>query len=202
MVRTGSHRLYTTTVPQIRQLPIGIVLDQKMKQFKNAVPLMVNLKNEAIRERHWTALMQQTGQTFDMHPERFTLANMFAMELHKYQEIAIDIVTNAVKELAIERGVQEVAQTWSTMAFGVHRHFKGAEERGYTLAAVDEIMQVLEDNFVTMQSMAASKYVQQCSACYRSCTDRLPIASRPADSSAPSCPSCRSGSTRWPPPPR
>lgn len=128
-----------------------------MKQFKNTVPLMVSLKNEAVRERHWTALMAQTGQPFDMHPERFTLANMFAMELHKYQEIAVGIVTNAVKELAIERGVQEVAQTWSTMAFGVHRHFKGAEERGYTLAAVDEIQQVLEDNFVTIQSMAASK---------------------------------------------
>lgn len=55
-----------------------------MKQFKNAVPLMVNLKNEALRERHWKTLMEKTGQYFDMHPDRFTLENMFAMELHKY----------------------------------------------------------------------------------------------------------------------
>lgn len=46
---------------------------------------MVNLKNEAMRERHWNRLMEKTGQVFDMHPDRFTLANMFAMELHKYQ---------------------------------------------------------------------------------------------------------------------
>lgn len=73
------------TSVQIRTLPIGVVLDQKMKQFKNAVPLMVNLKHEAMRDRHWNRLMEQTGQVFDMHPDRFTLANMFAMELHKYQ---------------------------------------------------------------------------------------------------------------------
>lgn len=48
---------------------------------------MVNLKNEAMRDRHWNRLMDKTGQVFDMHPDRFTLANMFAMELHKYQVV-------------------------------------------------------------------------------------------------------------------
>lgn len=46
---------------------------------------MVSLKNEALRERHWLQLMEKTGQYFDMTPERFTLDNMFAMQLHKYQ---------------------------------------------------------------------------------------------------------------------
>lgn len=65
-------------------------------------------------------------------------------------------MNNAIKELAIERGVKEVADTWETMAFTTQKHTKGNEDRGYTMGAIDEIMQVLEDNFVTMQSMAAS----------------------------------------------
>lgn len=139
-------------------MPVGVILEQKMKQFKNTVPLMVNLKNEAMRERHWNRLMDQTGQKFDMHPDRFTLANMFAMELHNYQEMAEGIVNVAMKELSIERGVKEVAATWEQMAFSVAKHyFKGMEDRGYTLCSVDEIMQVLEDNYVNMQSMAASQ---------------------------------------------
>lgn len=56
-----------------------------MKQFKATVPLMVSLKNEALRERHWHQLMEKTGEYFDMAPDRFTLENMFAMQLHKYQ---------------------------------------------------------------------------------------------------------------------
>lgn len=55
---------------------------------------MVNLKDEAMRERHWNMLMTKTGQVFDMHPDRFTLDNMFAMELHKYQ-------VNAIKSICI-----------------------------------------------------------------------------------------------------
>lgn len=33
-----------------------------MRQFKNVVPLMVSLKNEAMRERHWKELMKKTGE--------------------------------------------------------------------------------------------------------------------------------------------
>lgn len=38
------------------------MLDLKMKQFKGVVPLMVSLKNEAMRERHWKELMLKTGR--------------------------------------------------------------------------------------------------------------------------------------------
>lgn len=128
-----------------------------MKQFKATVPLMVSLKHEALRERHWLQLMEKTGQYFDMSPERFTLENMFAMQLHKYQEIAEQILTNAIKELQIERGVQAVIETWSNMNFKVIKHFKGSEDRGYILGPVDEITTVLEDNAMNLQSMGASQ---------------------------------------------
>jgi dynein heavy chain, axonemal len=109
----------------IRQMPIAIVLETLMKQFKNIVPLMASLKHEAMRERHWKMLMSKTGKTFDMAPQRFTLNNMFAMELHKYQEIVEEIVLNAIKELAIERGVRDIAQQWETIKFTVIKHSLG-----------------------------------------------------------------------------
>lgn len=56
---------------------------------------------------------------------RFTLENMFTMELGKYQEIAQNIVMNAVKELAIERGLKEITEVWKSMEFNVVRHYKG-----------------------------------------------------------------------------
>lgn len=50
---------------------------------------------------------------------------MFAMELGKYQEIAQGIVMNAVKELAIERGVKELTEGWKSTEFNVVKHYKG-----------------------------------------------------------------------------
>lgn len=117
----------------VRQMPIALVLETIMKQFKNVVPLMANLKHEALRERHWKMLMTKTNNVFDMSPDRFTLENMFSMELHKYQEIVEEIVLNAIKELAIERGVKEIAELWQTINFTVIKHTMGVsqDDRGY-----------------------------------------------------------------------
>lgn len=85
----------------MRQLPVGQALELNMKQFKGTVPLMVSLKNEALRERHWRQLMEKTGQYFDMSPERFTLENMFGMQLHKYQVSANNNIQNTTPKTLI-----------------------------------------------------------------------------------------------------
>lgn len=47
--------------------------------------------------------MVQTGRSFDINPETFTLENVFAMELHQYKDAISDIVAAAQKELSIEK---------------------------------------------------------------------------------------------------
>lgn len=143
----------------VRITPIGITVENKMKQFKNAIPLMVALKNEALRDRHWRQLMEKTGQFFDMSPDRFTLDNMFGMELHRYQDIAEEIINNAIKELSIEKGIKDIVDVWTKMEFILHKHSKGGEDRGFLLGTTDEIMQVLEDNSMNLQSMAGSQFI-------------------------------------------
>ncbi|CAK1584360.1 unnamed protein product [Parnassius mnemosyne] len=143
----------------VRLTPMGLMLDLKMKQFKSVVPLMVSLKNEAMRERHWKELMAKTGQEFDMSPDRFTLENMFAMELHKHQDVAEEIVNHAIKELAIERGVRDVQETWAAVAFTVSRHSARGEERGFTLDACDDVLARLDDDAMALQGMAASQFI-------------------------------------------
>lgn len=143
----------------LRLSPVGVAVEQKMKEFKNTIPLMVELKNEALRERHWKQLMEKTGKVFDMSPDRFTLENMFSMEIHKYTDIVEETIAAAVRELSIEKGVKEIQETWKHMSFIAIPHFKGLEDRGFALGPVDEIMQVLEDNAMNLQSMAASQFV-------------------------------------------
>jgi len=52
---------------------------------------------------HWKELMEKTGQTFDMNVQTCTLENIFAMELHRFQDKIGEIVNCAIKELAIEK---------------------------------------------------------------------------------------------------
>ena len=143
----------------LRQSPVGSAIEQKMKEFKDTIPLMVELKNEALRDRHWKLLMEKTGQVFDMSPDRFTLENMFTMEIHRYTDIVEEIIGAAVRELSIEKGVKEIQEIWKNMTFTILPHFKGIEDRGFVLGSVDEIMLVLEDNAMNLQSMATSQFI-------------------------------------------
>jgi len=52
--------------------------------------------------------MAKTGKDFDMNPDTFTLENLFSMQLHNFSETIAEIVTAAVKELNIEKGLKEV----------------------------------------------------------------------------------------------
>ncbi|XP_076453104.1 dynein axonemal heavy chain 10-like [Babylonia areolata] len=143
----------------VRQMAAGRSLDEKMKEFRDSLPLFVDLKHEALRERHWKELMTKTGQKFDMNPETFTLANIFAMELHRYQETISEIVTCASKEMGIEKGVKEVEETWNNIKFNVQAYMKGTSNRGYILGAVDDVLQNLDDSSMNLQSMSASRYI-------------------------------------------
>ncbi|XP_067862341.1 dynein axonemal heavy chain 10 [Heptranchias perlo] len=144
---------------EVRTLSVGFYLESQMKEFKESIPLLLDLKNEALRVRHWRELMARTGTEFEMRTETFTLENMFAMQLHKYSDVIGDIVTAAIKELGIEKGVKDVVDTWENMKFTVQKYYKGTQERGYILGSVDEILQILDDNAMNLQSMAGSRFV-------------------------------------------
>lgn len=71
---------------------------------------------------HWKKLMEMTGKDFDMNPETFTLANLFAMELHNFADTISDIVASANKELSIEKSLAEVVSIWQNQKFVVHKY--------------------------------------------------------------------------------
>ncbi|XP_055020703.1 dynein axonemal heavy chain 10 [Boleophthalmus pectinirostris] len=143
----------------VRALPVSFFLDARMKEFKESLPLLLDLKNEALRDRHWRELMERTGTSFEMNAESFTLENMFAMELHKYPGVIGDIVSSAVKELSIEKGVKEVVETWESMSFIVQPYFKGTKERGTILGSVEEVLLSVDNDTMNLQSMGGSRFV-------------------------------------------
>ncbi|KAG6552247.1 hypothetical protein Mapa_006097 [Marchantia paleacea] len=68
------------------QIPY-INLEAKLKGFQDSLPLIQDLKSDALRKRHWDKLMKETGKSFDMDPKTFTLASIFRMELHNFAEV-------------------------------------------------------------------------------------------------------------------
>lgn len=66
-------------------MEVGKIFALQMKQFKDAIPLMVKLKNNALRPRHWIYLMEITGHLFHMKPDNCLLGDIFAMKLYNHR---------------------------------------------------------------------------------------------------------------------
>lgn len=57
------------------------------------------------------------------------------------------------------QGMKDIAETWEQLKFTVQMYFKGTEKRGFILGSVDEILEILDDNIVNLQSILGSRFV-------------------------------------------
>jgi dynein heavy chain len=60
-------------------------LYEKVLAFKNSIPLIIQLKNGSITDRHWEKLMKLTGNTFEVSIKTMTLDQVFSLNLQKYE---------------------------------------------------------------------------------------------------------------------
>ncbi|CAF4400906.1 unnamed protein product, partial [Didymodactylos carnosus] len=51
---------------EIKSMPLAKIIEITMKEFRESIPLMADLKNDALRERHWKMLMKETQIEFDI----------------------------------------------------------------------------------------------------------------------------------------
>jgi dynein heavy chain len=145
---------------ELKEIPTYTAVSQRLAAFKESIPLILNLKNEAMRPRHWEELMKETGVKFTIDPKTFTLSSLFAMELHRFTEGIDEIVNKGMQEQKIENEIKNVVEVWTSTSFELIKHKKpNGEEKGYLLRAADDIKLQLEDHMLNLQTMAGSRFV-------------------------------------------
>lgn len=88
------------------------VSKNKVDQFRRTMPLVNDLKNKAMRPRHWVQIQNEIGRQFDHSAADFTLEKIIEWGFDQYAEKINDISGAASKELGIELGLNEISQLW------------------------------------------------------------------------------------------
>ncbi|CAF3247166.1 unnamed protein product, partial [Rotaria sp. Silwood2] len=133
--------------------------------FRSSLSIMADLKNEALHERHWRQIIQETNINIDLTNNILTLENIFQMNLHQYNDIIQSILQTAIKELQIEKNLNDIQQQWDTMRFQIHKHYRHTlgtnieQERGFIITGVDDILQALEDSTLLLNSIFKNQYL-------------------------------------------
>ncbi|KAK7945776.1 hypothetical protein WMY93_001504 [Mugilogobius chulae] len=141
---------------EVRVWDVYMGLESTVKNMLTSLRAVNELQNSAVRERHWQQLMHTTGVTFVMG-KGTTLGDLLELQLHRVEEEVKHIVDKAVKEMAIEKVLAEITQTWSIMSLSYETH----NSTGMPLLKADEnLIETLEDNQVQLQNILMSKYVE------------------------------------------
>ncbi|KAK5888840.1 hypothetical protein CesoFtcFv8_014895 [Champsocephalus esox] len=141
---------------EVRAWDVYIGLESTVKNLLTSLRAVNELQNSAVRERHWQQLMNTTGVRFVMG-EGTTLGDLLELQLHRVEDEVKNIVDKAVKEMAIEKVLAEITQTWSVMSLSYETH----SSTGTPLLKADEnLIETLEDNQVQLQNILMSKYVE------------------------------------------
>ncbi|CAM4719453.1 unnamed protein product [Caretta caretta] len=129
----------------------------KVEQFKRTMPLISDLRNLALRERHWDQVKDLVLRTFDQDAEDFRLENIVELGLDQHVEKISEISASASKELSIELALQAIAKTWDVVLLDIVPYKDKGHHR---LRGTDEVFQALEDNQVSLSTMKASRFVK------------------------------------------
>eukprot|EP00072_Mus_musculus_P064693 XP_011247383.1 PREDICTED: dynein heavy chain 2, axonemal isoform X9 [Mus musculus] len=129
----------------------------KIEQFKRTMPLISDLRNPALRERHWDQVKEEVQREFDQESESFTLEQIVKLGMDQHVEKIAEISASATKELAIEVGLQNIAKTWDSTQLDIVPYKDKGHHR---LRGTEEVFQALEDNQVALSTMKASRFVK------------------------------------------
>jgi len=128
-------------------------LSEQIEGIKKLMPLIADLRNPAMRERHWTQLMEEVGHNFDPHADSFTLEKVLELGLKDHEELISSLSNAAAKELAIEEAVSKVEAQWKELKLDI------CEYKEYLkLRSTEDVYSALEDNAVMLSTMKASRY--------------------------------------------
>jgi len=136
--------------------PVVPSLKAKVDEFSPVLPVVVNLRNESLKERHWNQIHSLIGFAIQ-GDDTFTLGKLIEKHVTDYAENITSIATSAVQESVLEGMMDKVERIWKTTEFEA-KPYKDTKDL-YILGDVSDIIVNLDDSLVTINTVLGSRYV-------------------------------------------
>jgi dynein heavy chain len=130
-------------------------LMQNIKSWLVFLPLIAELRDDAMRERHWQALKNEIKKDFEVDA-KLTLKDVFNLNLQQQSESVEEITDQAKQEARMEKTLDKLEEVWTKVEFEMDQH-KNTDVN--LLKIIEEDFEMLEENQVSVNAMFSSRFL-------------------------------------------
>ena len=132
-----------------------IGIQEEIKKWLVFLPLISDLRDPSMRDRHWDALKVKVQKDFTVD-EELLLRDVYNLNLNKYQEDVEEITDQARQEAKMEKTLVKLEEIWKDITFEFSMH-KNTDLKLIRIS--EENFEMLEENQVAVTSMFSSRYL-------------------------------------------
>jgi dynein heavy chain len=125
--------------------------------FKGAMPIVVALRNENLKDHHWKQIKDLIQADFDIQDPEFTLQSLIDLNAVQFQEEISGIATQAQNEASLKAQIAGLEEQWKNIEFLTKPH------RGGDVPILDEIEDIyttLDESIANVNMILGSRYVK------------------------------------------
>jgi dynein heavy chain, axonemal len=130
------------------------ILDE-IKKWIVLLPLIAELRDPAMRDRHWDAIRAKVKKNFTVD-DKLLLQDVYDLNLDNYKEDVEEITDQAKQEAKMEKTLAKLEEIWKEIKFEFTQH-KSTDVQLIRLS--DENFDLLEENTNQASSMQSSRYI-------------------------------------------
>ena len=130
------------------------ILDE-IKKWLVFLPLIAELADDAMRERHWDMIKAKLGVQFTID-DQLLLRDIYNLNIGKYQEDVEEITDQARQEAKMEKTLAKLDATWMDIEFDFSPH----KDSGVQMIRLSEDnFDLLENDQQSVNGMFSSRYL-------------------------------------------
>ena len=131
-------------------------LKEKVEDMRDKVPVITDLRNPALKKRHWERIEEIVDHKFE-GDEPVTLKLLAELKVFDHAEEIQEVSGQASSEASLETMLKKVEDSWKTTEFVILPHRESKDV--FILGGTDDIQVLLDDSMVNVSTIAGSRHV-------------------------------------------
>lgn len=159
-IKLEADKFFKTAMKLEKNLPPNLIQEQlksKVETFKEAMPIVIALRNDKLQENHWQQIKDHIGKEFDITQEDFTLSALIALDVNNYREEIVAISVAAEKEYGLKQDLAKLDEDWKRISFPIEMDDK---VETYIITDLEEIYTALDESLALINAVLGSRYVK------------------------------------------